>query len=86
VLTPTPGWSAAIYATNTQPDLSDFQASHWVKLATAASTGSTQRFTLASRGAVNKTAYTYYLVWITKLPPNQQYAQINEIKLFAPKP
>jgi serine/threonine-protein kinase len=85
VLTPTPGWSATIYATNTQPDLSDFQASDWVELATAASAGGTQRFTLANRGAVNKTAYTYYLVWITKLPPNQQYAQINEIKLFAPK-
>jgi serine/threonine-protein kinase len=86
LLTTTPGWSGRIYGTNTTPNASSFTPSHWVALASTASTGRTQSFALADRsGAVNKSPYTYYLVWITKLPPHQLYVQINDIKLFAPR-
>ncbi len=86
VLTTTPGFSATIYATNTQPDLSSFAASHWVKLASTTSAASSTRFALADGGhGANQTRYSYYLVWITKLPPQQQSASISEIRLFAPK-
>jgi hypothetical protein len=85
VVTATPGWSATIYGTNTQPDAYSFANSHWVSLGSTASVGATQRFDLTDRtGARNRTAYAYYLVWITKLPPNSQYVKVNEIKLFAP--
>jgi serine/threonine-protein kinase len=86
LLTTTAGWSATIYGTNTSPDANSFGSSHWMPLASTASTGRTQSFVLTDRGgAVNKTPYTYYLVWITKLPPNQISVQINEIGLLAPK-
>jgi len=85
LLTPTGGWSAQIYGTNTPPNLSSFADSHWVLLASTASTGTTQDFTLASGAHANRAPYTYYLVWITKLPPQQQSVQINEIRLYAPR-
>jgi hypothetical protein len=28
------------------------------------------------------TAYRYYLVWITSLPPGRQSVDVNEIQLF----
>ena len=85
VLTTTPGWSGTIYGTNTQPDLGSFPASHWVKLGSTSSAGATARFALSDGGhGANQTHYGYYLVWITKLPPQQQSVSISEIKLFAP--
>ena len=87
VLTPTPGFSATIYGSNTRPILSSFPDSHWVKLgSTGAATGTTQFALGDGAHGANQTRFTYYLVWITKLPPQQQSVSIGEIKLFAPRP
>jgi hypothetical protein len=37
-----------------------------------------QRITLNTAGK----SYRYYLVWITALPPGNNYAAINEIALY----
>ena len=37
-----------------------------------------QRFTLRTGGK----QYRYYLVWITKLPPNEERVEISDVSLF----
>ena len=41
-----------------------------------------QRFKLRTDGK----RYRYYLVWITKLPPNQERVEISEVSLFRKTP
>jgi hypothetical protein len=83
--TSTPGYTAAIYASN------DFQ-----QLPYGASTPLTQRGwtqmagprTVAARTTItlsdpSDTRYRYYLIWITALPPSSEVAEVEEATLFS---
>jgi serine/threonine-protein kinase len=77
LLTPTPGFTASVYAANA-PVPKDIGG--WTKLAGPEPTTSHTTFKLA-----NTKPYRYYLVWITKLPPGKQQAAISEISLSIPR-
>ena len=53
-------------------------SSGWKKVGGGTVKGGEQRFKLSTDGK----SYRYYLVWITKLPPEQSSVQIAEIRLF----
>ncbi|MGA9875790.1 MAG: serine/threonine protein kinase, partial [Solirubrobacteraceae bacterium] len=84
IQTPTPGFSAAVYGStgfrSTHPAgaAQSLAALGWTRLAAPR--------TIASRTTIPidsaKLVYLYYLVWITKLPPGSETAQISEITLF----
>jgi serine/threonine protein kinase len=76
--TATSGFAATIYATASQPDPNSFTASNWVQVGRANDVSQRQPFPLQTDGK----RYRYYLVWITSLPSNSDYASINEIKLY----
>ena len=85
LLTPTPGFGVQIYGAN-HIDLELAYGSStpltqrgWVgPLGSAASVGARQRIAVDSDGR----RFRYYLVWITTLPPGQNYASIAEVTLF----
>jgi serine/threonine-protein kinase len=76
--TSTPGFQAEIYATSRTPDPSSFPASGWTALTRSVAVERFQRFALDSRGR----RFRYYLVWITRLPPGREYAEVNEVSLY----
>ncbi len=84
IQTPTPGFSAGVYGAtsfNSTPPAGasrSLTALGWSSLAAPRAIGS--RTTIAINPA--KLVYLYYLVWITKLPPGSETAQISEITLF----
>jgi hypothetical protein len=49
-------------------------------LASAENVHDRQRIRLTGAGA--STAYRYYLVWLTTLPPGEESASISELTLF----
>jgi len=75
--TPQPGWKAVVYAApagavpRTVPG-------GWKHVAGGTVDAKDKRFKLDT----GDTAYRYYLVWITKLAPAQERAEISEIRLF----
>jgi serine/threonine-protein kinase len=76
VVTPTKGWRGAIYvAPNGAPpeSLDGFR-----RLADIRATKTRNRVDLDT--ATNR--YRYYLVWITRLPPEKERAAISEVRLF----
>jgi hypothetical protein len=75
LVTGTPGWTGEVYGSNSRPDPATF--SGWTRLASVASVARSQSFAMGGRKP-----YRYYLVWITKLPPNKQYVAIDEIDLY----
>ena len=85
LLTPTPGFGVQIYGAN-HIDLelaygssTPLKQRGWVgPLGSAASVGARQRIAVDSDGR----RFRYYLVWITTLPPGQNYASIAEVTLF----
>ncbi len=77
VSTPDPGWRATIYAAPAG-DVPHSVPGGWKKLASGTVDASDKSFKLDTGG----TAYRYYLVWITKLAPDQERAEISEIRLF----
>jgi serine/threonine-protein kinase len=77
--TATPGFAASIYAPTHKPDPNRFTASGWVRLDSVASVSKQQTFALSRPN----TRYTYYLVWITKLPSNSESVSLNEILLYS---
>ena len=77
VSTPTPGFAATIYGAQSGPP-AGIRDPGWVRLAAAARVRADQRFALQTHGQ----RYRYYLVWITKLPPMKDHAEISEIALF----
>jgi serine/threonine-protein kinase len=79
IQTPTPGWRATIYAA--PPGKAPANLDGWTKLGGGTVARKTQRFTLGS----DSTAYRYYLVWITKLPPNGNHVEVSEVALLEPK-
>jgi hypothetical protein len=84
IQTPTPGFAAAIYAsTGPIPSSSSgagqsLAALGWTPLATARTIGARTTIPINSSGLV----YRYYLIWISKLPPGHETAEISEITLF----
>jgi eukaryotic-like serine/threonine-protein kinase len=97
IQSPAPGFTAAIYgstgystASGTSSASADASASSpdggakalanlgWKQLAPGKTIYSRTTIPINGKGLL----YRYYLVWITKLPPNSETAQISEITLF----
>jgi eukaryotic-like serine/threonine-protein kinase len=84
IQTPTPGFAAAVYASNRSRPASpsgapqDLQGLGWIQLAPARTIGARTTMQIDSSGV----RYSHYLVWITKLPPKRSSAKISEITLF----
>lgn len=76
--TATPGFQAKIYATDRTPDPNSFAASGWTGLTRTVTVKRFQGFALDTRGR----RFRYYLVWITRLPPSREYAEVNEVYLY----
>jgi serine/threonine-protein kinase len=76
-----PGWKATIYAAP-QGQVPASITRGWTKVGSGTVSHGEQRFRLSTGGR----SYRYYLVWITKLPPDQDNASIAEVALLAPKP
>jgi eukaryotic-like serine/threonine-protein kinase len=76
VVSPTRDWQGAIYAAPNGPLPTSID--NFTKLAPIEQTKSRTRVKLDPGGK----RYRYYLVWITKLPPEQSSVQIAEIRLF----
>jgi serine/threonine-protein kinase len=76
--TTTPGFEASVYGSNVKPVASSFERSGWQPLRLGTSIVSGQRIRL--NGGQRK--YSYFLVWITRLPADLQYAAVDEIKLY----
>lgn len=82
--TPTPGFTAAIYASNDfqhlpYGDTTPLTQRGWTQLAPARTI---EADTTVSLSNPTGAAYRYYLVWITQLPPSSETAEISEITLF----
>ncbi|MCW2966540.1 MAG: serine/threonine protein kinase, partial [Solirubrobacteraceae bacterium] len=76
ITTPTPGWQGAVYvAADKVPSTI---TAGWQKVADIGDAKHSNSVSLDTAGH----AFRYYLVWITKLPPNLQHAEISEIELF----
>jgi serine/threonine-protein kinase len=76
--TTTPGFEASIYGSNTKPVAASWRDSDWQLLRAGTSVVNGKRVRL--NGAQHK--YSYFLVWITKLPAGLKYAAVDEIKLY----
>jgi hypothetical protein len=90
IQTPTPGFSAAVYAstgpisansaaaTDSPATTQSPSALGWTQLAP------TRKIAARTRIAINvqRLVYRYYLIWITKLPAESETAEISEITLF----
>jgi tRNA A-37 threonylcarbamoyl transferase component Bud32 len=75
IRTPTPGWQGRVYgAKSGPPDTLD----GWKELGAIDSAERRTRVPLDTAG----NRFRYYLVWITKLPPGGDKAEISEIVLF----
>ena len=84
IQTPTPGFSASVYASVGHPLESpsgatqSLEALGWTPLAPPRVVGGQTTIPINPAGVV----YRYYLVWISRLPPEHQTAQISEVTLF----
>jgi len=85
IQTPTPGFDVQIYAADQidssfpYGDSTPLAARGWQgPLASASSVHNRRRI----RFTANRTAYRYWLVWLTTLPPGQESASISELTLF----
>jgi serine/threonine-protein kinase len=84
IQTPSPGFRAGVYASIGLPSSTPAAGSQsltalgWTQLAPPRKIG--DRTTIAINPA--RLVYRYYLVWIVRLPPMSETAQISEITLF----
>ncbi len=84
VQTPTPGFTAAVYAAKRfaahlpYEDSASLTARGWVALVAPRTVGAQSTIRLNTAGAV----YRYYLLWITHLPANSETAAISGLTLF----
>jgi len=76
--TTTPGWSGEVYAAEDGPPES---LEGWTKVATLTDVKRSQQVPLDTAG----TRFRYYLVWITKLPPDSENATISDLALLSEK-
>jgi eukaryotic-like serine/threonine-protein kinase len=83
IQTPTPGFAAAIYASNRFDSSLPLGAPEslaqrgWAQLAPARTIPAQTTIPLETAGR-----YRYYLVWIVRLPPGSDAAEISELTLF----
>jgi hypothetical protein len=84
IQTPTPGFSAGVFAAaNPSPSSppgagQSPQALGWTPLAPTLTVGARTTISINPSGV----RYRYYLVWITRLAPGHQTAQVSELTLF----
>ena len=81
IQTPRPGWQMEIYAARARPT-DKWPSDAWTQVGGGTVTKRTQRFKLHT----GDKRYRYYLVWITKLPPDEGRVEITQVTLSAPKP
>jgi eukaryotic-like serine/threonine-protein kinase len=77
IVSPTKGWTGAVYVAPSGPVPKSIDDG-WTKLGDIKSAKQSTRLSLDT--AHNR--FRYYLVWITKLPPNGDKVQISEIRLW----
>jgi tRNA A-37 threonylcarbamoyl transferase component Bud32 len=77
IQTPQPGWKTTVYGAPPGATPRTVPAG-WKKIGGGTVKSADQRFKLETGG----TPFRYYLVWITKLAPGSERAQIAEIRLF----
>jgi serine/threonine-protein kinase len=84
IQTPTPGFTAAVYASSGPIPRSPTGAAQsltaigWVGLAPARVVAARTTISIDSARRV----YRHYLIWVTKLPPGRETAEISEVTLF----
>jgi hypothetical protein len=80
IQTPAPGWRATLYAApagKVPPSVDQ----GWTRVGGGVIKATDTRLTLDTKNQ----RYRYYLVWITRLPPNEDRVEISEVALLAPK-
>jgi hypothetical protein len=77
IVTPTKGWSGAVYAAPAGEPPKSIEAG-WENLIDIKSAKPSTRLSLDT----GHNRFRYYLVWITKLPPGADKVQISEIRLW----
>jgi hypothetical protein len=80
IQTPTPGWHMRLYATRSKPTEA-WPNDIWTQIGAGTLTKRRQTFKLDTADR----RYRYYLVWITKLPPNEDQVAITQVTLSKPK-
>ncbi len=85
IQTPTPGFTMAIYASNDfhqlpYGDTTPLTQRGWTQLAPARTIGARTTIPLSDPSDIR---YRYYLIWIVKLPPSSELAEISEATLFS---
>jgi len=78
VQTPTPGFAASVYVAGRGPLPRTLPDPGWKLVATVASVSSRQTIDLDTAGQRSR----WVLLWITRLPPGQNRAQISELTLY----
>ena len=73
LLTSTPGFNAEFYASDSTPAPTGSWPGRWTQVGSQTNVQNNQTIRLDSGG----TAYRYWLVWITKLPPGQNYVGLK---------
>ena len=73
IVTPIPGWSAEVYASDDRPD----DLLGWTQIGGLPEVGETDRIDLDAAGQ----SFSYYLLWITALPEGEQKAAVSELTL-----
>jgi tRNA A-37 threonylcarbamoyl transferase component Bud32 len=81
VSTVTPGFEATVYGSDQLPNVNRFAASGWHRLSNPTQITASRSISLSPGGH----DYRYYLLWITKLPSDSNFASVNEILLFGQK-
>jgi serine/threonine-protein kinase len=76
ILTPTKGWGGAVYVAKAGPPPTSITG--WTRLGVIKAAKASTRLDLDT--ASNR--FRYYLVWVTKLPPEKDKVEISEIRLW----
>jgi hypothetical protein len=85
IQTPTPGFMAYVYAANAfrkslpYGNPTPLIQRGWTQVAPVRTVGASTTIALSDPGGVR---YRYYLIWIVKLPPSSEVAEISEAGLF----
>jgi serine/threonine-protein kinase len=73
IVTPIPGWTAEVYASDDRPD----DLASWTRISGESPVEEEQRIELDTAGQ----EFSYYLLWITALPEGEQKAAVSELTL-----
>jgi serine/threonine-protein kinase len=73
IVTPIPGWTAEVYASEDRPD----DLASWTRISGGVTVEDEQRIELDTAGQ----SFSYYLLWITALPEGEQNAAVAELSL-----